>query len=100
MRFCRNGVLLEVLDVADGATLVEMRALWPALSVAELDRWLAAAIRRGAVERTRPGFEERWRLTRGGRASWTGSSFARCAADGRRLRCCFRLPAQLSHIGA
>ncbi|HTE60711.1 MAG TPA: hypothetical protein VK631_10210 [Solirubrobacteraceae bacterium] len=59
--------LLEVLDVADGATLVELRALWPALSVAELDRWLAAATRRGAVERTRPGFEERWRLTRAGR---------------------------------
>jgi hypothetical protein len=59
--------LLEALDVADGVTLVEMRALGPALSVAELDRWLAAAIRRGAVERTRPGFEERWRLTGAGR---------------------------------
>ena len=59
--------MLEALDVADGATLVELRALWPTLSVAELDRWLAAAIRRGAVERTRPGFEERWRLTRAGR---------------------------------
>jgi hypothetical protein len=62
-----NRFLLEALDVADGATLVEMRALWPTLSVAELDHWLAAAIRRGAVERTRPGFEERWRLTRAGR---------------------------------
>ena len=47
--------------------MVELRALAPALSVAELDRWLTAAIRRNAVERTRPGFEERWRLTRAGR---------------------------------
>jgi hypothetical protein len=60
-------LLLDALDVADGATMAELRGLWPALSVAELDRWLAAAIRRGAVERTRPGFEERWRLTRAGR---------------------------------
>jgi hypothetical protein len=60
-------LLLEALDVADGATLVEMRTLEPALSVAELDRWLAAALRWGAVERTRPGYEERWRLTRAGR---------------------------------
>jgi hypothetical protein len=59
--------LVEALDVAHGATLVELRALWPALSVAELDRWLAAAVRCGAVEPTRPGFEERWRLTRAGR---------------------------------
>jgi hypothetical protein len=63
----QNRFLLEALDVADGATLLEMRALWPTLSIAELDRWLAAAIRRGAVERTRPAFEERWRLTRVGR---------------------------------
>jgi hypothetical protein len=62
----QDRLLLEALDVADGATLVEMRALWPA-SVAELDRWLAAATQRGAVERTRPGFEERWCLTRAGR---------------------------------
>jgi hypothetical protein len=60
-------LLLDALDVADGATMAELRGLWPALSVAELDRWLDAAIRRGAVERTRPGFEERWRLTRAGR---------------------------------
>jgi hypothetical protein len=59
--------LLETLDVANGASMVELRALAPALSVAELDRWLIAAIRRNAVERTRPGFEERWRLTRAGR---------------------------------
>jgi hypothetical protein len=63
----QNRLLLDALDVADGATMVELRGLWPALSVAELDRWLDAAIRRGAVERTRPGFEERWRLTRAGR---------------------------------
>jgi hypothetical protein len=63
----QNRLLLEVLDVADGATLVELRALLPDLSVAELDRWLAGAVGRGAVERTRPGFEERWRLTRAGR---------------------------------
>jgi hypothetical protein len=59
--------LLEALDVADGASMVELRALAPALSVAELDRWLIAGMRRNAVERTRPGFEERWRLTRAGR---------------------------------
>jgi hypothetical protein len=59
--------LLEALDVADGASMVELHALAPALSVADLDRWLIAAIRRNAVERTRPGFEERCRLTRAGR---------------------------------
>jgi hypothetical protein len=63
----QNRVLLEALSVADGATLGEMRALVPALSIAELDRWLDAAAQRGAAERTRPGFEERWRLTREGR---------------------------------
>jgi hypothetical protein len=62
-----NRVLLEALDVADGAALDEIRALAPTLSVADLDRWLAAAARRGAVERTRPGYEERWRLTLAGR---------------------------------
>jgi hypothetical protein len=59
--------LLEALDVSNGASMAELRALLPELSVAELDRWLEAAMRRGAAEQTRPGFEERWRLTRAGR---------------------------------
>lgn len=64
----QDRLLLDALDVADGASLAEIRALLPVLSVAELDRWLAAATRRSAVEQTTPGFEERWRLTRAGRS--------------------------------
>jgi hypothetical protein len=59
--------LLEALDVGNGASMAELRALLPDLSVADLDRWLDAAMRRGAAEQTRPGFEERWRLTPAGR---------------------------------
>jgi hypothetical protein len=63
----QNRRLLEALDVGDGASMAELRALLPELSVADLDRWLDEAIRRGVAERSRPGFEERWRLTRAGR---------------------------------
>ena len=61
--------LLDLLDVADGAALDELRALVPEMSVAAIGRWLERAQALGLVEAARPGYGERWRLTPAGRSA-------------------------------